>query len=303
MLGGLLDAVASVPTPVRLVVCLFACAPLSVGFRNLRSAESRESDALARSDPPRARARALARAHAAPRCAAAGHVFSIVFGVLQGLVVYERSIAHSFAAITLSYVMMLALPRAESKYFVGLFNFAYVVGAHTNRWLFALPQPWDAAQMILCLKLTALSINYSDGAVPEDKLPAARRANAHFLVKRLPTLLEMYGEPPPAPARPARGRALIRRPDAGFGYCYYGFLAGPVVEYNEYVGYASTSAAEEVRAPARCSRRALTALACAGCSRRRRGPAGGRTQGGRQAVGDGRRCRGRRRGRSRGRGA
>lgn len=72
---------------------------------------------------------------------------------------------------------------------------------------------WDAAQMILTLKLSSLAINYSDGGIPAEKKSPSALKNAKNELRELPGLIPYFG----------------------FIFFFPTYLAGPAFEYSDYI--------------------------------------------------------------------
>lgn len=72
---------------------------------------------------------------------------------------------------------------------------------------------WDAAQMILTLKLSSLAINYSDGGIPPEKKSPTVLKNVKNELRELPGLVPYFG----------------------FIFFFPTYLAGPAFEYNDYI--------------------------------------------------------------------
>ncbi|KAF0700820.1 Aste57867_8671 [Aphanomyces stellatus] len=137
------------------------------------------------------------------------HVSNIVLGVAIGWFVFDVNLIHSIVPTLATYGFVHFAPRALAGRLTAVVLFAHLIGAHIYREFFGADIMWDAAQMVLTLKLTGTAMSYGDGALPDGKKSLAIRTNQ--LVKA-PSLLAL----------------------CGYVYFFPTFLVGPIFEFNEY---------------------------------------------------------------------
>ncbi|CAH0480332.1 unnamed protein product [Peronospora belbahrii] len=138
------------------------------------------------------------------------HLFNIIAGLFVGVFVFGTAVLHTISTAVMVYLLMLVAPRELVGRIVLPLLLTYLVGIHYYREFHRPDIVWDSAQMILTLKLSSVSINYSDGGLPKEK--------------KTPTMLrnELYEIP-----------ALI--PYFGFVFFFPTYLAGPAFEYKDYI--------------------------------------------------------------------
>ncbi|EQC29181.1 hypothetical protein SDRG_13055, partial [Saprolegnia diclina VS20] len=143
------------------------------------------------------------------------HVANVALGLAVGWFVFDYMLVHSVLAIAITYLLMLAAPRAIVGRVVAVVLFVYLIGCHYYREHYEPDLVWDSAQMVLTMKLTGLALSYSDGALSDDiKTPTMLRNQ----LREIPSLLELLG----------------------FIYFFPTFLVGPGFEFHEYIAWATT---------------------------------------------------------------
>ncbi|TMW66207.1 hypothetical protein Poli38472_003972 [Pythium oligandrum] len=140
----------------------------------------------------------------------ARHVFITAVGIYAGVFVFDYAIAHALGSALAVYALLLVAPRKIVGKLVLFLMLAYLVGCHYYREFKSPDIVWDAAQMILTLKLSSVAINYSDGGIPKEK--------------KTPTMLKNELDSVPA---------LL--PFLSYAFFFPTFLAGPAFEYKDYI--------------------------------------------------------------------
>ncbi|GLD92710.1 hypothetical protein PINS_up001289 [Pythium insidiosum] len=140
----------------------------------------------------------------------ARHVFIVAMGVYTGFWVFDWAVLHSIGSAAAVYGLMLVAPRKIVGKLVLVLMLAYLVGCHYYREFKSPDIVWDAAQMILTLKLSSIAINYSDGALPQEKMTPTMVKNH---LQAIPPVL----------------------PYLSYAFFFPTFLAGPAFEYPDYI--------------------------------------------------------------------
>lgn len=142
------------------------------------------------------------------------HGYSLIIGVWFAWFNFGWQILHSFGTASATYVLLQFLDPAYSHKVVFVFMTGYLIASHTYRmytdWM-GWSMDFTGPQMLLTLKLTCLAFNIHDGSVDDSELSDFQKSHR---LKQLPSLLTYFG----------------------WVYTYLGFLAGPAVELNDYVG-------------------------------------------------------------------
>ncbi|KAJ0410699.1 hypothetical protein ATCC90586_008284 [Pythium insidiosum] len=140
----------------------------------------------------------------------ARHAFIVAMGIYTGFWVFDWAVLHSIGSAAAVYGLMLVAPRKIVGKLVLALMLAYLVGCHYYREFKSPDIVWDAAQMILTLKLSSIAINYSDGALPKEKMT--------------PTMLKNHLQAIPPVL-----------PYLSYAFFFPTFLAGPAFEYPDYI--------------------------------------------------------------------
>ncbi|DAZ96268.1 TPA: hypothetical protein N0F65_008301 [Lagenidium giganteum] len=140
------------------------------------------------------------------------HLFNVAVGLYAGVFVFDFAVLHTIVSAIVVYGLMLVAPRNIVGKLVLTLMLAYLVVVHYYREYKSPEIVWDAAQMILTLKLSSIAINYSDAVLPKEQ--------------KTPTILKNEQQELPA---------LI--PYLGFVFFFPTYLAGPAFEYKDYVNW------------------------------------------------------------------
>jgi len=134
----------------------------------------------------------------------------------------------SSSYVVISYFVLVLFPRKQSHYIVFIVNAALLSGAHIHKMIYY-DGFWGAditaVMMVNLCKISAIAINYRDGAVPEEKRGTELKTSKDFfkcwlilgereyLIEKLPSFYDYMG------------------------YMYYcgGTIAGPFFEYKDYL--------------------------------------------------------------------
>lgn len=104
---------------------------------------------------------------------------------------------HILGTTTVSYIMIVALPRSVIKTALPIFAMAYCSYAHINRQFADIEWDFACAQMMLTIKLYSLAWNLWDGeqiqTINKDKWTRATTNNKQFAVYKTPSLVEFFG--------------------------------------------------------------------------------------------------------------
>ncbi|KAI9921565.1 hypothetical protein PsorP6_000581 [Peronosclerospora sorghi] len=147
-----------------------------------------------------------------------GHVFNILAGLAVAVFVFDLAVLHTIGTAVAVYLLLMFAPRNHVGRIVLPLLLAYLVGVHYYREAYNPDLVWDAAQMILTLKLSSIAISYSDGGLPkEKKTPLMIQHELH----ELPALIPYFG----------------------YIFFFPTYLAGPMLEFKNYLYWMKISAA------------------------------------------------------------
>lgn len=149
------------------------------------------------------------------------HVFNIVVGLYAGVFVFDVAVLHTLGSAAAVYALLHVAPRKSVGRIVLVSMLMYLVGVHYYREFQNPDLVWDAAQMILTLKLSSVAINYSDASLPAEKKTPTTLKNE---------LLEIPG--------------LV--PYLGYVFFFPTYLAGPAFEYKDYVNWMKANRAAPI---------------------------------------------------------
>lgn len=103
--------------------------------------------------------------------------------------VFEWRILHSLGTSIVGYLLLRFWPRASVGKAICALSFSYLLLCHIYREFYVSNVAFDCPQMILTFKLTALGINWSDGAAN-----TITAKNNPSKLKQLPSILQYMGQ-------------------------------------------------------------------------------------------------------------
>jgi D-alanyl-lipoteichoic acid acyltransferase DltB (MBOAT superfamily) len=121
----------------------------------------------------------------------ARHLFSVITGFLLQLYMYREQFWHSLVMTSITYALMVALPRNKQARFVFIFVMLYLSYQHISRMIRnfgGYDMDVTTFTMVLTAKLSALAYCYKDGGEKDEKLLPEQKDKK---VEKLPNVLEL----------------------------------------------------------------------------------------------------------------